>query len=41
MGVMVNQLNTRLAEKYSDYGYGGYGESYEPYQLEEPERAVG
>ncbi len=28
-GVVVNQLDMRKAEKYSDYGYGGYHESYE------------
>jgi len=28
-GVVVNQLDTRKAAKYSDYGYGGYYESYE------------
>jgi len=27
-GVVVNQLDTRKAAKYSDYGYGGYYESY-------------
>ena len=30
IGVVVNQLDTRKAAKYSDYGYGGYYESYEP-----------
>ena len=30
LGVVINQLDTRKAEKYSDYGYGGYYESYEP-----------
>lgn len=29
-GVVVNQLDTRKASKYSDYGYGGYYETYEP-----------
>jgi len=29
-GVVVNQLDIRKAAKYSDYGYGGYYESYEP-----------
>ena len=29
IGVVVNQLDIRKAEKYSDYGYGGYYESYE------------
>ncbi len=29
IGVVVNQLDTRKAAKYSDYGYGGYYESYE------------
>ncbi len=28
-GVVVNQLDPRKAAKYSDYGYGGYYESYE------------
>jgi len=28
-GIVVNQLDTRKAAKYSDYGYGGYYESYE------------
>ncbi len=28
-GVVINQLDTRKAAKYSDYGYGGYYESYE------------
>jgi Mrp family chromosome partitioning ATPase len=28
-GVVVNQLDARKAAKYSDYGYGGYYESYE------------
>ena len=28
-GVVVNQLDTRKAAKYGDYGYGGYYESYE------------
>ncbi|MDH3273560.1 MAG: polysaccharide biosynthesis tyrosine autokinase [Gammaproteobacteria bacterium] len=28
-GVVVNQLDVRKAAKYSDYGYGGYYESYE------------
>ena len=28
-GIVVNQLDIRKAEKYSDYGYGGYYESYE------------
>jgi len=29
IGIVVNQLDLRKAEKYSDYGYGGYYESYE------------
>ena len=28
-GVVVNQLDIRKAGKYSDYGYGGYHETYE------------
>jgi len=28
-GVVINQLDTRKAAKYSDYGYGGYYETYE------------
>ncbi len=28
-GVVVNQLDTRKAAKYSDYGDAGYSESYE------------
>jgi succinoglycan biosynthesis transport protein ExoP len=28
-GIVVNQLDTRKAAKYSDYGYGGYFETYE------------
>ena len=28
-GVVINQLDTRKAAKYSDYGYGGYYESCE------------
>jgi capsular exopolysaccharide synthesis family protein len=29
IGVVVNQLDVRKAGKYSDYGYGGYYDSYE------------
>lgn len=29
LGLVVNRLDIRKAEKYSDYGYGGYYESYE------------
>ncbi|MGB5346795.1 MAG: polysaccharide biosynthesis tyrosine autokinase [Woeseia sp.] len=29
IGVVVNQLDIRKAGKYSDYGYGGYYDSYE------------
>ena len=29
VGVVINQLDVRKAEKYSDYGYGGYYKSYE------------
>jgi len=28
LGVVVNQLDFRKAKKYSDYGYGGYDQSY-------------
>jgi Mrp family chromosome partitioning ATPase len=28
-GIVVNQLDIRKARKYSDYGYGGYYETYE------------
>ena len=28
IGVVLNQLDVRKAEKYSDYGYGTYYESY-------------
>lgn len=28
-GIVLNRLDMRKAEKYSDYGYGGYYESYE------------
>lgn len=28
-GIVLNQLDIRKAEKYSDYGYGGYYEAYE------------
>jgi Mrp family chromosome partitioning ATPase len=28
-GIVLNQLDVRKAEKYSDYGYGNYYESYE------------
>ncbi len=28
-GIVINQLDTRKAAKYGDYGYGGYFESYE------------
>jgi polysaccharide biosynthesis transport protein len=31
-GIILNQLDTRKAEKYSDYGYGNYYESYESQQ---------
>jgi len=29
-GVVLNRLDIRKAEKYGDYGYGGYYESYDP-----------
>jgi capsular exopolysaccharide synthesis family protein len=29
-GIVVNQLDTRKAAKYSDFGYGGYYETYAP-----------
>jgi Mrp family chromosome partitioning ATPase len=28
-GIVINQLDIRKAKKYSDYGYGGYYETYD------------